>query len=69
MDEIVSYFPQVFFSSLNLLEKDYLTRIQNKASTIKKTNKSGGDNWTLKPFNTCGTYNLQKDKDYKILLD
>ena len=68
-DEITTYFPQAFFSSLNLLEKDYLTKIQNKAFKIKENSKSGGDNWTLKPFNTCGTYDLQKDKDFKILLD
>ena len=69
MDDIVTYFPQAFFSSLNLLEKDYLIKLQNKASTIKTTEKNGGENWTLKPFNTCGTYKLQEDKDFKILLD
>jgi len=69
MDDIVTYFPQAFFSSTNLLKKDYLSKLQNKAYTIKKIEKSGGDNWSLRPFNTCGTYDLQKDEDFKILLD
>ena len=69
MDNIVTYFPQTFFNSLNLLEKDYLIELQNKAFIIKTTEKKGGENWTFRPFNTCGTYDLLKDKDFKILLD
>jgi hypothetical protein len=39
MDNIVTYFPQTFFNSLNLLEKDYLIELQNKAFKIKTTEK------------------------------
>ena len=67
MDSVLTYFPQAFFHSENLLEKEYLLKLQKKAKIIESKNKSGGSDWIEKPFNTHGSYSLQDDLDFKNL--
>jgi len=69
MDQITTFFPQSFFTSQNLLEKDYLVKLQNISLDIKNKNKCGGKNWLLKPYNTLDTYELTKDENFKLLLN
>ena len=59
MDKIITYFPQAFYISTNLLQVDYLQHLQERARVIKSNNNSGGENWILRPYNTLGTYELK----------
>lgn len=68
MDKIITYFPQAFYISTNLLEVDYLQHLQERARVIKSNNNSGGENWILRPYNTLGTYELKNDPNFKLLL-
>jgi len=68
-DQITTFFPQAFFNSINLLEKDYLIKLQKLSLDIKNKYECGGKNWLLKPYNTLDTYDLTKDKNFKLLFD
>tara|TARA_R100000655_G_C2960634_1_gene188825 strand:+ start:391 stop:972 length:582 start_codon:yes stop_codon:yes gene_type:complete len=68
-DQITTFFPQAFFTSINLLDKDYLIKLQRLSLDIKNKHECGGKNWLLRPYNTMDTYELNKDKNFKLLLD
>jgi uncharacterized protein (TIGR02466 family) len=69
MDRIIQFFPSSFYLSENLLENKKIIYLQNKAKEIYKKFDKGGDNWFCKTYNTLGTYDLQSDNDFKIILD
>ena len=46
-----------------------LKSLQRKAKLIQAEKERGGKNWLSETYNTLGTYDLQKDKSFKILLE
>ena len=67
-DTILTYFPQAFYVAENLLEPDYLKKLQDRVYSIKDGNPSGGSNWVLRPYNTLDTYELKDDPVFSTLL-
>ena len=41
--------------------------IKSKIGEIKKTVDSGGDGWIGRPYNTCGTWDISKDKNFETI--
>ena len=68
-DQITTFFPQAFFTSVNLLDKDYLQRLQKLSLDIRDKYECGGKNWLSRPYNTLDTYELKDDKNFKLLFD
>lgn len=61
-------FPKVIGIFLNSKHNIFEKNIVNKCFDIEKKHKKGGDNWLSNVYNTDGTLNLYKQKEFKQLL-
>ena len=68
-DNIFKIFPSSFYISENLLNEKMVLKLQKKSKQIQKKYQKGGSDWRCNTYNTLGTYELNKDKDFKILLN
>ena len=68
MIRIDKYFPTLIGVSKLDMPKDLKDKAVKKCMTLKNTINSGGQNWLSKnTYNTLGTFNFLKDKDFDFI--
>tara|TARA_R100001509_G_C4849109_1_gene209430 strand:+ start:437 stop:1021 length:585 start_codon:yes stop_codon:yes gene_type:complete len=69
MIELHTVFPVTIAAIKNKNHKIFQNNLIKECKKIKKQIKKGGNNWSVSTFNTCGSYNLTKNKNFKNLHD
>ena len=64
--KIINLFPTAIYETYY---KGDLTPYVDRCIELKDKIKRGGGNWVNGPYNTCGSYDLSKDKFFKKLID
>ena len=64
--KIINLFPTAIYETYY---KGDLTPYVDRCIELKNKVKRGGGNWVNGPYNTCGSYDLSKDKFFKKLID
>jgi uncharacterized protein (TIGR02466 family) len=67
--QISSWFPTAIYIAPNIVSPQENQDITNKILGLEKQIPQGGNNWQCNMYNTCGTYDLSKDSNFKFLFD
>jgi|21_taG_2_1085346.scaffolds.fasta_scaffold08372_3 uncharacterized protein (TIGR02466 family) len=67
MKEIIQYFPTTFYYKENILSNLDKSDIVNYCLDIKQKTKKGGSEWLVNTFNSLGTLDIIKDKNFNNL--
>lgn len=65
---IEKFFPTSFYVKPNILSNVELQKLEKYSLNLKKSKKKGGDNWFSDVYNTHGSYDILKDKNFNKIV-